>query len=93
MKSEITDLEFHSDKQYLDRYAADLSRNGYRVETRVGFGNPKKAIPQIVKEFGAELLVMGAHGHKGWKDFLLGTTVDAVRHRVEIPVLIVTRKS
>ena len=32
---------------------------------------------------------MGAHGHKGFKDLLLGTTVDAVRHKIKIPVLIV----
>jgi manganese transport protein len=32
---------------------------------------------------------MGAHGHKGFKDLLFGTTVDAVRHKVKIPVLIV----
>jgi manganese transport protein len=34
-------------------------------------------------------LVMGAHGHKGLKDIVFGTTVDKVRHRVNIPVFIV----
>jgi manganese transport protein len=40
-------------------------------------------------EFNADLIVMGGHGHKGFKDFIFGSTVEAVRHKVEIPVLIV----
>ncbi len=32
---------------------------------------------------------MGAHGHKGLKDLIFGTTVEGVRHKVMIPVLVV----
>jgi manganese transport protein len=35
------------------------------------------------------MLVIGAHGHKGIKDFIYGTTIDKVRHEVSIPVFIV----
>ena len=58
----------------------------------MGYGNPKKIIPVLVKEFNSDLLVMGAHGHKLIKDLIFGTTVDTVRHRVNIPVLIVREK-
>jgi len=37
----------------------------------------------------SDLLFMGAHGHRGLKDLILGQTVDYVRHAVKIPVLIV----
>jgi manganese transport protein len=40
-------------------------------------------------DMGADVLVMGAHGHKLLKDLVFGATVDAVRHAVEIPVLVV----
>ena len=50
---------------------------------------PIKITP-VLKEFGADLLVMGAHGHTGIKDFVLGETVSTVRHKVNIPVLIVS---
>jgi len=36
--------------------------------------------------------VMGAHGHKFLKDLIFGATVDTVRHRVDIPVLVVKEK-
>ena len=37
------------------------------------------------------MLVIGAHGHSGLKDLIYGQTVDAVRHELDIPVLVVSR--
>jgi len=85
----IEDFETASDRQYLEAYSEKLNSLGYKTETKLGFGNPKRTIPKIVNEGEYELLVMGAHGHKLLKDLLLGTTVDTVRHRISIPVLIV----
>jgi manganese transport protein len=89
MGSDITDLETGSDIANMEFYIHDLKEKGYACELKIGYGNPKKAIPEIVNEYHADLLVMGAHGHHGMKDWIFGTTVDAVRHRVKIPVLIV----
>jgi manganese transport protein len=90
MEDEISDNETGSDELRLVDYKNALLRQGYEVETELGFGNPKTAIPEMVKVFKADLLVMGAHGHKAFEDILFGTTLDAVRHEVQIPVLIVT---
>ncbi len=89
MKNEIRDYEFMTDVKNLNRYSDELNEDGYKTTIKLGYGNPKKAIPALVKEFNADLLVMGAHGHKGFKDFIFGTTVDAVRHKIGIPLLIV----
>ncbi len=89
MQGEIQDLETTSDKSSLEKYQINLTEKGYQVLIKLGFGNPKKAIPEIVDDFNCDLLVMGAHGHRGLKDIILGTTLDAVRHRVKVPVLIV----
>jgi len=89
MGSDIKDFETGSDVQNLQKYCDELKDKGYRCEIKLGYGNPKKAIPEAVKEFNADLLVMGAHGHHWMKDFIFGTTVNTVRHRVNIPVLIV----
>jgi manganese transport protein len=32
---------------------------------------------------------MGSHGHKALKDLIFGTTVNSVRHKVNVPVLVV----
>lgn len=89
MRNDIRDMEMLSDHKNLQRYQQDLQRKGYAVEFRIGFGTPRKSIPELVMDFNPDLLVMGAHGHKGFKDLILGTTVDSVRHRVKIPVLVV----
>jgi manganese transport protein len=90
--SEISDRESEADKQALQKYADQLNVQGYEVEIQIGFGNPRKVIPEIVTNFESDLLVMGAHGHKWAKDLVFGATVDTVRHRVNIPVLIVREK-
>lgn len=89
MGHEIDDLETASDKDSLNTYKNYLLEQGYTTEVAIGFGNPKKAIPEIVIDQKCDLLVMGAHGHHAFKDLILGTTLDAVRHKVKIPVLIV----
>ncbi len=89
MNNEIDDLETVSDKVNLEKYKEELISKGYEIETQLGFGNPKKSIPEIVNNCNCDLLVMGAHGHRGLKDILFGTTLDAVRHGVNTPVLIV----
>ena len=83
------DYETLSDTANLEAYAAQLANMGYTASFRVGYGGVVKAIVKLVKDSEAALLVMGAHGHRGLKDLLLGATVDSVRHQVGVPVLIV----
>ncbi len=87
--SEIADRETLEDKASLEAYLNQLQDLGYQADIAVGYGNPKRRIPEMVSEYGADLLVMGAHGHRLIKDLIFGTTLDAVRHRVKIPMLIV----
>lgn len=91
--SSIADKESSIDKEALNKYVRQLTEMGYHAEMKIGYGNPKRKIPEMVKEFKADLLVMGAHGHNLVKDLIFGTTVDTVRHRVEIPVLIVREQA
>lgn len=86
---EIRDKETGDDAKRLLYYAEELAGKGFKVETYLGFGNPKASIPLAVNDFGADLLVLGAHGHRFFKDLIFGTTVDSVRHSVNIPVFIV----
>lgn len=91
MGNESSDFESIKDTETLVEYKKYMEENGYTCEIELGFGNPKKVIPTIVRNTKADLLVMGAHGHKALMDFILGSSVDAVRHQLEIPVLVVTK--
>lgn len=86
---EIGDYETESDISHLKKYQQILEAKGYKVTTEIGFGNPKKEIAAIINKNNFDILIMGVHGHSGIKDLIFGTTVDSVRHRVRIPVMIV----
>ena len=83
------DEESRKDKERLELYAATLSEKGYQVQYVVGYKNRVKEIVRIVIATEAQLLVMGAHHHYGWKDYFFGETIESVRHKVKIPVFIV----
>jgi manganese transport protein len=83
------DLETRNDQERLDKYQETLEADHYHAITRLGHINRSREIVRIVKEEQAEMLVIGAHGHTGLKDFIYGETVNTVRHELKIPVLIV----
>jgi manganese transport protein len=85
----IKDHETTIDEKLLLEYKEMLSKKGFKVEIKLGFGKPNKAIPKIVNEGNFDVLVMGTHGHKAFKDILFGTTVDKLRHKISIPLFIV----
>lgn len=87
--SSALDLETNTDAQNLEKYRLNLKDLGYDAEVIMGYGFVTKAISNIVKDKGIDLLVMGAHGHKGISDLIFGTTVESVRHHVSIPVLVI----
>ncbi|ESU24280.1 manganese transport protein mnth [Flavobacterium enshiense DK69] len=86
---EIADFETTSDLGYLEKYKAALEEKGYKVNVQLDFGVPKVSIPKMVNEGDFDILILGAHGHNWFKDMLFGTTVNAVRHSIRIPLLII----
>lgn len=83
------DHETSIDERLLHEYKDILTAKGFKVETKLGFGKPYKSIPTIINEGNFDVLVMGTHGHTGIKDILFGTTVNNLRHKISIPLLIV----
>lgn len=83
------DHETKHDKAQLESYAQQLQEKGLKATAVLGFRNRVKEIVRISTENNADMLVIGAHGHRGLKDLLYGQTVNAVRHELKIPVLVV----
>jgi manganese transport protein len=88
----IDDHETSIDEKLLGQYKDMLSEKGFTVEIQLGFGKPNKVIPEIINKGDFDILVMGTHGHTGFKDLLFGTTVDKLRHKISIPLFIVKNK-
>jgi len=91
--NEVMDQETQSDRDNLGKYVDAMKKLGYKASPQIGYGSPAAAIAKIVEDEGIDFIVMGSHGHKAIKDLIFGTTVNKVRHRVKIPVLVVKAPS
>jgi manganese transport protein len=87
--NQVDDDESRKDKQRLESYVSQLNILGYNALAFIGYKSRVKEIIRIVKDNNADMLIMGAHRHSGLKDYLFGETIEAVRHELDIPVLIV----
>jgi manganese transport protein len=75
---------------YLEGVAQKLRASGVDVDTLVRHGKrPAEEIAKVANELAPDLLVLAAHGHRGWKDLVFGTTINSVRHKTRVPLLIV----
>jgi manganese transport protein len=83
------DMEREEDVQKLKQYQSQLSAKNIKTEIQLGFGSPKVAIPALVEQNNCDMLIMGTHGHQTIKDLLLGTTVESVRHKIKVPLVLV----
>ncbi len=83
------DYETRKDLEQLGFYKQQMEEKGFRTSIKLGYQNRTKEIVKIINEEKADMLVIGAHGHTGIKDFIFGETVNSVRHELKIPVLIV----
>jgi manganese transport protein len=83
------DYETVVDKKRLELYRDAFAKKGFTIGIQLGFGKPSKALPDMVNNEKYDILVMGTHGHTGIKDLLFGTTVNQLRHKISIPLLIV----
>lgn len=71
----------------LDKHRDTLVADGVQATTKLMEGIPAQVIVDRAAEIGAEMIVMGTHGHSGFKRFLLGSTAERVVRMATVPVL------
>jgi nucleotide-binding universal stress UspA family protein len=60
------------------RAADQLGAAGFRLFTETPAGSPKEVIAQYASQWGADLIMVGSHGHSMATRFLLGSVAQAV---------------
>ncbi|MCG6909396.1 MAG: Nramp family divalent metal transporter [Deltaproteobacteria bacterium] len=83
------DAHTRDDEQYLLEIMEEVRSSGVMVEIELAYGDPAKELVRFAISHHVDMLVMGSHGHRLLGDLLWGQTVDPVRHRVKIPVLVI----
>ena len=84
--------EMQEDRAYLGRLRGELQEHGFEVEALLRMGDPAKEICQVAEEQAVDLIAMATHGHHGVSDVIHGQTVDHVRHKMRMPVLLLRAK-
>lgn len=93
LKVPITVISVNNDES-LGRHYCEEAENYLKsyeaqVTTVVKSGNPDKEIPQYSKEFGADLLIIGAYGHSRIREAILGSTTQHILRLSTAAVLMI----
>jgi nucleotide-binding universal stress UspA family protein len=75
----------------LDLWSTPATRTGVVVEQSLIHADPRTAIPELVNDIDAELVVLGTRGEGGFPELPLGRVARHVLHHVDVPVAIVPR--
>jgi nucleotide-binding universal stress UspA family protein len=84
--------EMRGDRAYLDALQAELAATGIEADTHLAMGDPATELVKVAGDASVDLIAMSTHGHRFLADLLHGTTADRVRHRVNVPVLLLRAK-
>jgi nucleotide-binding universal stress UspA family protein len=63
------------------------------ITTEIANGPAKDVILDEAERWGADLIVLGSHGYRGWRRFLLGSVSHAVATHARCSVEIVRRRA
>ena len=84
--------EMREDWKYLEDTAARLrAEAGLTVTTRLALGNPPVQILKVADTEQVDLIAMASHGHRLVGDLIHGNTINAVRHKARVPIVVVPR--
>jgi len=89
MGGDLRDSEAREDQERLELYAKELSELGVESQYDLGFGEPADELAALVEQHRPDLIILGSHGHRGMGDIVHGTSVERLRHRVRVPVLVI----
>jgi nucleotide-binding universal stress UspA family protein len=81
--------EMREDRHYLEKTAEKLRGDGLTVTFKLALGDPPSEILKTAREEKCDLIAMTTHGHRLIGDLLFGSTINEVRHKATIPVLLV----
>ena len=85
----IESQEMRDDRVYLERSAEELRNRGLTVRTSLELGEPAEGILKAAQDHQCDLIAMTAHGHRLLGDLLFGSAIHIVRHKAQVPVLLV----
>jgi nucleotide-binding universal stress UspA family protein len=82
--------EMKADRAYLEDTAAKLKAAGLQVNVHLALGDPPTEILKTAEAEQCDLIAMTTHGHRLIGDIIYGSTIEQVRHKSAVPLLVVS---
>ena len=90
---ELLDLreseEMQEDRVYLEQICASFTSDGFDSDCILANGDPGEEIAAAADREKCDLIAMSTHGHRFLNDLVRGSVASEVRHRSDVPVLLV----
>ncbi|HEX8281356.1 MAG TPA: universal stress protein [Chthoniobacterales bacterium] len=84
--------EMKQDRLYLEELEGELRAEGFDASSILAMGDPATEIIRVAESSPVDLIAMSTHGHGVIGDMIYGSTADKVRHKVDVPVLLLKVK-
>ncbi len=81
--------EIKKDRSYLETQKNLLTAEGFEVCDFLRRGEPSDEILKVAAHEKCDLIAMATHGHRFLKDIIFGSVAENIRHRTDIPILMV----
>jgi nucleotide-binding universal stress UspA family protein len=81
--------EIKKDRSYLESREKEFRAEGFKTQAILDSGDPAKRILAIAEKENCDLIAMSTHGHRFLNDLVLGSVADNLRHRTNIPILMI----
>ena len=88
-QDKILKEDFQHAQESVNEASQALRSAGFSVTTRVVQAEARTGILDIAAEWRADLIVLGSHGRKGLRRFLLGSIAESVARHAQCSVLVV----
>jgi nucleotide-binding universal stress UspA family protein len=89
----VDDFQTSEANKVLKPGIATLKRAGIKAQTQFFIGSPGTAVGKTAAAHGADLIVMGSHGHTGFKSVLFGSVTQAVLASCTTPLLVLREEA
>ena len=85
--------EIREDQRYLDERQKELAGEGFHVKAILTQGKePADGILNVAQSEQCDLIALATHGHRFVQDVILGSVANSLRHRTDIPVMMIRAK-
>jgi nucleotide-binding universal stress UspA family protein len=86
----VLDAEYvHTHEEVVTRVVARLRAAGLSVTSEIEFGDPRHVLVHVARSHGADLIVIGSHGHSAIHRLVMGSVASYVVNHAPCDVLVV----